>query len=52
MLMTIGYNHKQTKPAFDIDAYDAKPDMDSTIADINKIFPNTPVKHAGREPRD
>ena len=47
-----GEYSQQIKPVFDIDAYDAKPDINSIIADINKIFPDKPVKYAEREPRE
>ena len=52
MVECIGEYSQQIKPVFDIDAYDAKPDINSIIADINKIFPDKPVKYAEREPRE
>jgi len=51
MVEIIGEYDQQIKPIFDIDAYDAKPDIHSIIADINKLFPNKSVKYAEREPR-
>jgi len=52
MVEIIGEYDQQIKPIFDIDAYDAKPDINSIITDINKLFPNKPVKYAEREPRE
>jgi len=52
MVEIIGEYNQQIKPIFDIDAYDAKPNIDAIITDINKLFPDKPVKYAEREPRD
>lgn len=52
MVEIIGEYCQQIKPIFDIDAYDAKPDIDAIINDIHKLFPNKPVKYAEREPRE
>ena len=52
MVECIGEYSQQIKPVFDIDAYDTKPDINCIIADINKIFPDKPVKYAVREPRE
>ena len=51
MVEIIGEYNQQIKPIFDIDAYDAKPDIKTIFTDINKLFPNKPVKYAEREPR-
>ena len=54
MVECIGEYSQQIKPVFDIDAYDAIPDINSilVIADINKIFPDKPVEYAERKPRE
>ena len=52
MVEHIGEYNQQIKPIFDIDAYDTKPDINSIIIDINKLFPNKTVKYAEREPRE
>ena len=52
MVEIIGEYNQQIKPTSDIDAYDAKPDINTIITDINKLFPNKPVKYAEREPRE
>ena len=52
MVEIIGEYTQQIKPIFDIDAYDTKPDINEIINDINKLFPNKPVKYAEREPRE
>lgn len=52
MVEIIGEYNQQIKPIFDIDAYDTKPDINLIINDINKLFPNKPVKYAEREPRE
>jgi len=52
MVENIGEYNQQIKPIFDIDAYDTDPDINSIITDINKIFPNKPVKYAKRDPRE
>jgi len=52
MVEIIGEYNQQIKPIFDIDAYDAKPDINTIINDINKLFPNKPIKYAEREPRE
>ena len=52
MVKIIGEYNQQIKPINDIDAYDAKPDVNSIITDINKLFPNKSVKYDEREPRE
>lgn len=52
MVEIIGEYNQQIKPIFDIDAYDAKPDINSIITDINKLFPNKSVKYAKRDQRE
>ena len=52
MCENIGEYGQQIKPVFDVDAYEAEPDVNEIIADINKIFPGKSVNYAKREPRD
>ena len=52
MVENIGEYGQQIKPILDVDAYDAEPNIDEIIADIQKIFPNKSVNYAKREPRD
>ena len=45
MVECVGEYNQQKKTVFDIDAYDAWPEIHNIIDDINKIFPDKPVKH-------
>ena len=52
MAEVIGEFKQQIKPTFDVDAYIKDIDVSEVISDINKIFPDKPVKYAKREPRE
>ena len=43
MVKIVGEYYQQIKPIIDIDANDAKPDVDSIITDINILFPKKSV---------
>ena len=48
----VGLENQQVKPYFDIDAYDTDIDIESVKNDIHKMFPEKPIYHAMREPRE
>ena len=52
MCELIGGTYQQTKPVFDVDAYETDPNIDEILADINKVFPDKSVYYAKREPRE
>ena len=52
MCENIGEYGQQIKPVFDVDAYDAEPDINEIIADIQKVFPEKSVNYAKREARE
>ena len=52
MAEVIGEYKQQIKPTLDVDAYIKDIDVSEVITDINKIFPDKPVKYAKRDPRE
>jgi hypothetical protein len=52
MCENIGEYGHQIKPVFDVDAFDAEPDIDEIIADIQKQIPGRSVNYAKREVRE
>jgi hypothetical protein len=52
MAEVIGEYKQQIKPTLDVDAYIKDIDVSEVISDIDKIFPDKPVKCAKREPRE
>ena len=52
MAEIIGEYKQQIKPTLDVDAYIKDIDVSEVICEINKIFPNKPVKYAKRDPRE
>ena len=48
----VGLENQQVKPYFGIDAYDNDVDIESIKNDIRKMFPEKPIYHAIREPRE
>jgi hypothetical protein len=52
MAEVIGEYKQQIKPTLDVDAYINDIDVSEVISEINKIFPDKPVKYAKRELRE
>ena len=46
MFKCIAEYNQRINSIFDIDAYDSQPDNNYIYVDINKVFPEPPVKYA------